>query len=85
MSLPPAAASRGDDFGDRMHGVWMILQHPNVHRFDESQQREVIEYVYTTRQPLAQRQDHLYIQTVGGNPGKSETLTSDTCLERTPG
>jgi hypothetical protein len=77
-----------EDFGDLMHGVWMILLHPNVHRFDESQQREVIEYVYanvyTAQRPLVQRQDHLYIQTVGGNAGKSETLTFDTCFERTP-
>ena len=33
--------------------VWMILLHPNVHRFTEEQQREVIEWVYA--QPVESR------------------------------
>jgi hypothetical protein len=77
-----------EDFGELMHGVWMILLHPNVHRFDEGQQREVIEYVYenvyTARQPLMQRQDHLYIHAVGSNAATPETLRVAACFERTP-
>jgi hypothetical protein len=77
-----------DDFGELMHGVWMILLHPNVHRFDEVQQREVIEYVYENvympQHPLMQQQDHLYIQAVGGDAGKSKSLRVAACFERTP-
>ncbi len=77
-----------EDFGELMSGMWMILLHPNVHRFDEAQQREVIEYVYenvyTARQPLMQRQDHLYIQSVGANAGGSKGLHVATFFERTP-
>ena len=43
----------------------MILLHPNVHRFSEAQQREVIEWVYgelwSRGLPLVQMQDHLVI------------------------
>jgi hypothetical protein len=77
-----------DDFGEFMHGVWMILLHPNVHRFDEVQQREVIEYVYEnvymTRHPLVQQQDHLYIQVVGHNAGKPKAPPVAACFEHTP-
>ena len=31
-----------DDFEQYMAGVWMVLLHPNVHRFSEDQQREVV-------------------------------------------
>jgi hypothetical protein len=45
--------------------VWMILLHPNVHRFSEAQQCEVIEWVYrelwSLCLPLVQMQDHLVI------------------------
>jgi hypothetical protein len=59
-----------EDFGQLMHGVWMILLHPNVHHFNEAQQREVIEHVYDKvylpRRPLAQVQDHLFISAKAG-------------------
>jgi hypothetical protein len=54
-----------DDFGQFMAVVWMILLHPNVHRFTPDQQCEVIEHVYQhhwrPRQPLVQLQNHLVI------------------------
>lgn len=54
-----------DDFEQLMHVVWMVLLHPNVHRFNTAQQREVIEYVYENlflpRLPLTQVQDHLFL------------------------
>lgn len=54
-----------DDFEQFMGVIWMILLHPNVHRFEPAQQREVIQYVYnrlwSRRVPLTQRQDHLVI------------------------
>jgi hypothetical protein len=53
------------DFERFMAVVWMILLHPSVHRFNEAQQREVIEWVYTNLWsrglPLVQVQDHLVI------------------------
>jgi hypothetical protein len=55
-----------DDFGQLMHGVWIILLHPHVHRFTWEQQCEVIEHVYRevylARQPLTQVQDHLFVE-----------------------
>jgi hypothetical protein len=54
-----------DDFEQFMAVVWMILLHPNVHCFSDSQQQEVIEWVYTNLWsrglPLVQIQDHLVI------------------------
>jgi hypothetical protein len=53
------------DFERFMAVVWMILLHPNVHRFSEEQQIEVIEFVYSTLWshglPLVQLQDHVVI------------------------
>ena len=53
------------DFEQLMRVVWMILLHPNVHRFTEEQQVEVIEYIYNMLWnpglPLVQVQDHLVI------------------------
>jgi hypothetical protein len=61
------------DFEKFMAVVWMILLHPNVHRFTEEQQREVIEYVYNNlwsrNRPLVQIQDHLVIYRGQGEPG----------------
>jgi hypothetical protein len=54
-----------DDFEQFMAVVWMILLHPNVHRFAEEQQREVTEWVYANLwsrgQPLVQVQDHVVV------------------------
>jgi hypothetical protein len=54
-----------DEFEQFMAVVWMVLLHPNVHRFSEDQQREVIEFVYreiwSRGIPLVQMQDHLVI------------------------
>ena len=54
-----------DDFEQFMAVVWMILLHPNVHRFTEGQRREVTEWVYANLWsrglPLVQVQDHLVI------------------------
>lgn len=54
-----------DDFEQFMAVVWMILLHPNVHRFSEEQQREVVEWVYANLWsrglPLVQVQDHVVI------------------------
>ena len=54
-----------DDFERFMAVVWMILLHPNVHQFNEEQQREVIEFVYenlwSRGLPLIQVQDHVVI------------------------
>jgi len=54
-----------EDFEQFMGVVWMILLHPNVHRFSFDQQREVTEFVYeklwSKRAPLTQVQDHLVI------------------------
>jgi hypothetical protein len=51
----------------------MILLHPNVHRFAEDQQRQVIEWVYANLwsrgQPLTQVQDHLAVYAGTGVPG----------------
>lgn len=62
-----------DDFERFMAVVWMILLHPNVHRFDEEQQREVTEWVYANvwsrGQPLVQVQDHVVIYRGTGLPG----------------
>ena len=48
-----------DDFGQFMAVVWMILLHPDVHRFSSSQHQEVIEFVYeqlwSRRRPLVQQ------------------------------
>ena len=53
--------------------VWMILLHPNVHRFSEAQQREVIEWVYgelwSRGLPLVQIQEHLVIHRGKGISG----------------
>jgi hypothetical protein len=62
-----------DEFEQFMAVVWMILLHPNVHRFTEQQQREVIEWVYVNvwgrGLPLVQEQDHLVIYRGTGVPG----------------
>jgi len=62
-----------DDFAQFMAVVWMILLHPNVHRFNEAQQREVTEWVYANLwsrgQPLVQVQDHMVIYRGPGLPG----------------
>ena len=62
-----------EDFEQYMAGVWMVLLHPNVHRFSEEQQREVTEWVYENRWsrglPLAQIQDNLVIYRGRGVPG----------------
>jgi hypothetical protein len=62
-----------DDFERFMAVVWMILLHPNVHRFSEEQQREVTEWVYANLwscgQPLVQVQDHVVIYNGTGLPG----------------
>ena len=62
-----------DDFEQFMAVVWMILLHPNVHRFSEEQQREVIEWVYANLwsrgQPLVQVQDHVVIYRGNGIAG----------------
>ncbi len=54
-----------DDFEQFMGVMWMILLHPNVHRFTLEQQREVIEHVYrhlwSRGVPLVQEQHHLVI------------------------
>jgi hypothetical protein len=54
-----------DDFQRFMAVVWMILLHPNVHQYNEDQQREVIEFVYANLWsqglPLVQLQDHVVI------------------------
>jgi hypothetical protein len=74
-----------EDFEQLMHGVWMILLHPNVHKFDEARQREVIEHVYervyTARQPLTQVQDHLYIHALGASAAAGEALRIATWFE----
>lgn len=65
-----------DDFERFMAVVWMILLHPNVHRFSEAQQAEVIEWVYgnlwSVGQPLIQVQDHLVIYRGAGPLAKLE-------------
>jgi hypothetical protein len=62
-----------DDFEQFMAVVWMILLHPNVHRFAEDQQREVTEWVYANLWsrglPLVQAQDHVVIYRGTGTPG----------------
>jgi hypothetical protein len=62
-----------DDFELYMAGVWMVLLHPNVHRFSEDQQREVTEWIYenlwSRGRPLIQTQDHLVIYRGAGVPG----------------
>jgi hypothetical protein len=62
-----------DDFEQYMAGVWMVLLHPNVHRFSEEQQREVIEWIYenlwSRGRPLVHTQDHLVIYRGRGVPG----------------
>jgi hypothetical protein len=62
-----------DDFEQYMAGVWMVLLHPNVHRFTEDQQREVTEWIYeqlwSRGRPLVQAQDHLVIYRGRGVPG----------------
>jgi hypothetical protein len=62
-----------DDFEQFMAVVWMILLHPNVHRFTEDQQLEVIEWVYsnlwTRGLSLVQTQDHLVIYRGSGLTG----------------
>jgi hypothetical protein len=54
-----------DDFEQFMAVAWMILLHPNVHQFNEEQQREAIEWVYANLwsrgQPLIQVQDHVVV------------------------
>ena len=54
-----------NDFEQFMAVVWMILLHPNVHRFSNAQQCEVIEWVYANLwsrgQPLVQIQEHAVI------------------------
>jgi hypothetical protein len=56
-----------EDFEQFMGVIWMILLHPNVHRFSEEQQEEVTEFVYqklwSKRVPLTQVQDHVMIYT----------------------
>ena len=63
-----------DDFEQFMAVVWMILLHPNVHRFDEHQQRDAIEFIYrelwSRGVPLVQIQDHLVIYRGKGIVGK---------------
>lgn len=62
-----------DDFEQYMAGVWMVLLHPDVHRFSEDQQREVTEWIYenlwSRGRPLVQTQDHLVIYRGRGVPG----------------
>jgi hypothetical protein len=62
-----------DDFEQYMAGVWMVLLHPDVHRFSEDQQREVTEWIYenlwSRGRPLVQTQDHLVIYRGRGMPG----------------
>jgi hypothetical protein len=62
-----------DDFEQFMAVVWMILLHPNVHRFSEEQQREVTEWVYANLwsrgQPLVQVQDHVVVYRGAGLTG----------------
>ena len=62
------------DFEQFMAVVWMILLHPNVHRFTEEQQRAVIEFVYdnlwSKGRPLVQFQDHLVIYRGKGLAGR---------------
>ena len=62
------------DFEQFMAVVWMILLHPNVHRFTEEQQRGVIEFVYdnlwSKGRPLVQFQDHLVIYRGKGLAGR---------------
>jgi len=65
-----------DDFEQFMAVVWMILLHPNVHRFSEEQQREVTEWVYANLwsrgQPLVQVQDHVVVYRGTGLKGLIE-------------
>jgi hypothetical protein len=62
-----------DDFERFMAVVWMVLLHPNVHRFTEEQQREVTEWVYANLwsrgQALEQVQDHMVIYRGAGKSG----------------
>ena len=55
-----------DDFEAFMEVIWMILLHPQVHRFTPKQLDEVTEAVYTDlwsrHRPLVQHQDHLMIE-----------------------
>jgi hypothetical protein len=54
-----------DDFERFMGVIWMILLHPNVHRYSREQMLEIIEYVYDRLWrpgvPLAQLQDHVVV------------------------
>lgn len=54
-----------DHFETFMGVVWMILLHPQVHRFSPRQQDAVTEWVYrhlwSRHEPLVQRQDHLVV------------------------
>jgi hypothetical protein len=62
-----------DDFEQFMAVVWMILLHPNVHNFNEEQQREVIAWIYdnlwSRGLPLVQIQDHVVIYRGTGRAG----------------
>jgi hypothetical protein len=61
-----------DDFARFMSVVWMILLHPNVHRYDAEQRIEITDYVYrelwSRGRPLVQRQDHLAVYRSGPRP-----------------
>jgi hypothetical protein len=54
-----------DDFRALMSVVWMILLHPNVHRYTTAQRREITAHVYRNlfarRAALFQDQDHLVL------------------------
>ncbi len=54
-----------DDFSKFMQVIWMILLHPDVHRYNDEQIEEIVTYVYDhfwrCRQPLLQAQHHLVV------------------------
>lgn len=64
-----------NDFEKFMSVIWMVLLHPNVHRFNERQKKEVTEHVYAKfwvpRRPLLQLQDNLILSTFPFKPVKS--------------
>ncbi len=56
-----------NDFEKFMSVIWMILLHPDVHRFSDRQKEEVTEHVYAKfwapKRPLLQLQDNLILST----------------------
>ncbi|TLU84234.1 MAG: class I SAM-dependent methyltransferase [Chlorobium sp.] len=54
-----------NDFAKFMKVIWMILLHPNVHRYNDTQKEEIISFIidnlWSQRQPLLQKQHHLVI------------------------